>query len=454
MMDCATTRGHFSSRLDRRLAADTESDISLHLVACDPCARTWQSYSTLYGALSEFESSESPRPFVRPAEAPGRRSTRTEGTSRGSHRRLVFSRKQSWIAAALLLIASHLAVFTLGSSGAPAKVTTDHPGPSLVAEAAPAPAPEALRATAVSTPVRQRIRDHLDAAELMAREIAYMPADAGPLGLELVASQAQVLDSTELLLTVERSTADLGDSGPIAQRALQRFRGLSLRILDDLPRLRNSPQAVAELQGWLEESALSQALEAASPGLANEARGVAFREGSWDSRLATVASTAAPEVRQFLDAKWSLLRGRYDEARQSFRTLRLRAPASRVYPLLVYMEAESAWRRGDTAGAFDLLRDFDPRVVRSNASIVFRDPMVAGSLGRLLPEMQRHNGSLVLQFHKTAANSSRILIKITEENGEGIHILKVQDIPGFIMNDPAQLLSERFLPVLLSEPLR
>ncbi|MAG32375.1 MAG: hypothetical protein CL908_15950, partial [Deltaproteobacteria bacterium] len=332
-MDCQAARELFSEYLDQRLVPELRASLDGHLGRCDACRSEWTLYARVFTAISNMDHLPSQRPFRRPAEAPG-----------SLDRRRHVSEAWSWgrirVAAAVVVLLgiTHAAVFEFArgtDQGDPREVF----GPPSDRGRQVADAPR--RGPVVPVNFTQRkLRDHVEAAQILARQVAYMPAGADAQTRRIVRAQLDALSPDDLFQEVDAQKHVLGLGGVGAKRYLDQWRQFSSALRLELNE-RRRPRLAERLRERLVRSPMVAEFEPMRLALATGRDTV----GGAHFFLADAKNEPA-EVELFLTANNQLLSANYLGAVDAYERFASSNPAGNLIPLSRYMQAESYYRVG------------------------------------------------------------------------------------------------------------
>lgn len=329
-MDCQTARDHFSRYLDRRLLPDARSALDAHLGGCAACQQEWKLYGRVFAAVSELTEEPELRSFVAPREAPGELDRRPAPITSISWRRV-----RAASAVVVLLAISHVIVFEF------ARGIDESPGSVGEFRA------DAFRGAGLAPATfKRRLSDHVDATNLLARQIAYLPDDASDEAKGIVEAQLQALDTRDLKVDFERNEPQLGVLAGTAKLYLDYWHQLAAGLKDDL-KFSKAPTLVVTMRDRVTNSKLVHVLRPARVVLASEPTGLSWREPAQATRLFSGENFGvSPVVRSYLAAHEKLLQADYLDAARAFEGFSQRYPGSRLLPLSRYLQAESYRRVG------------------------------------------------------------------------------------------------------------
>ena len=335
-MDCQTARDHFSEYLDGRLLPDARSTLDDHLGRCAVCQQEWRLYGRVFAAVSELTEEPALRPFVAPRERPGSLDRSIRPLPSISWRRV-----RAAAAIVVMLAVSHVLVFEFASGSG------EDVGPVRGFNAA-AFGGQALAPVvgSDSSTFRRRLSDHVDATNLLARQIVYLPDDASDEAKGIVEAQLEVLDPHDLCDDFERNKSQLGVLAGTANLYLDFWRQLAAGLEQDLA-FAARPTLVAAMRDRVTKSNLVRVLRPARVALASEPTGLSWREPAQAIRLfSNERLGVSPVVKSYLIAHEKLLKANYLDAAQAFEGFSEQHPGSRLLALSRYLQAESYRRVG------------------------------------------------------------------------------------------------------------
>lgn len=355
-MDCQAARDHFSEHLDRRLLPDARAALDDHLGRCDACRQEWTLYTRVFTAVADLAEEPALRPFTLPREAPGVLDRRPAPITSISWRRV-----RAAAAVVVLLAVSHVAVFEFGQG------SNEEPIRDLNVEIVEPRRGEELTPIPVSnaTMLKRRLNDHVDATNLLARQIAYLPDNAQDEAKDIIEAQVRVLDSEDLYSDFENSKSQLSHVAPMGDLYLRLWKQLALGLQEDLAVAGATPLLVAKLRSRVTRSSLlGGVLRQTRMTLASEPTGLSWREPAQAARMFSNDDLdKSPVVKDYLVAHERLLRAEYLDAARAFEGFQRQHPGSRLLPLSRYMQAESYRRVG-----------FADEALRVASQISFRAP--------------------------------------------------------------------------------
>jgi len=313
-----------------------------HLRQCEGCAREWALYERLFQAVASLDEEPVMPAFVAPREAPG-------ALDRSPTRPSLLDWRRVRVAASIvfLLAVSHVAVFEFARGGGqdeafPA-LRTGAPSSSVVGDVSQPP----LRpVSAGSTAVKRRLNDHVDAANLLARQIVYLPDDAGEEARALVSAQLRALQTDDLRRDVMAHEHELVDLAPTARMYLDTWSGLSEGLRDDMA-IAPAVSLVGAMRDRVSNSNFVRSLRLVQMTVGTEPAGLTWREPAMASRMFNLSALDVdPAIKAYLAAHESLLSARYLAAARAFEGFGREHPESRLLALSRYLQAESYRRVG------------------------------------------------------------------------------------------------------------
>ena len=339
-MDCQAARGSFSEYLDQRLPSEQRSMLEDHLALCQECRDEWRAYQRVFNSVAGIREEPALREFTLPREAPGR-------LDRSSLSLPGFDWARARVAASILVLlaVSHVAVFEWARGGDEVEL----PEPRFprvereprVGEARLVPVSDG------AATFRHRLNDHVDAAQLLARQIHYMPDGAESKVRDIVRAQLRALDSEELLEDLEAGGAQLAGVAPTARLYLDRWRRFSDGLEADLAFADDGDVLARRMRRRLQSSPVLGQFTPVRVLLASEPTGLTWRKPEMRARLAGAEFISHDdEVKSYLVAHEKLLTAEYMDAIEMFDRFGRRHGSSALLPLSRYLQAEGLRRAG------------------------------------------------------------------------------------------------------------
>lgn len=343
-MDCQAARGRFSEYLDARLLPDVRATLEDHLGRCEGCHGEWQLYQRVFTSVATMREEPAIRDFTQPREAPG------VGDRRPIPLGFSWSRVRAAASILFLLAVSHVAVYEFARKGhgdAPTALpplTNKREFPVEVTD----PSQEVpLARVSRAASFRRRLNDHVDAMQLLARQIHYMPNGAEDHVRDIVGAQLEALRPDELYEDLRACGPELSSMAPMAKFYLDSWRKLADGLEADLAFVENGDVLANRMRRRILRSPLLDRVTPVRLMLASEPTGASWREPDRQTLLFGPAyMDRSPEVKSYLVAHEKLLKADYMDSISSFESFGRRHTGSPLLPLTRYMEAEGLRRAG------------------------------------------------------------------------------------------------------------
>ena len=342
---CVQAQSFFSEDLDARLDPMSQHGLKAHLALCPDCAARMKVFAAVQQTARLTLAADIAVPaFLVPAVRPARR----------------IADWRSVAAAAMVLVLCSLAAFQLGRDSRPADGLSAGGAPQVLA----------------ASLFPQRLKDHIDATQMLGRQVLTMPPEAGEEAEMLVERQLQLLDGAAL---EAQAKADPWCREKNAARAVQEYlrewracsAALQLQLQQPGHMVGNLQQVVGRSTFWRAAHPVATMTAAVPSGMwfsSNEGRAALHAACADPSQGSTQGSMqpcgATQDVHCFLQAHAQLLQARLAEARAGFAQLReqrlqaLEPPrSSRLEQLARYMEAECLRRSGEVAASANIMLD-------------------------------------------------------------------------------------------------
>jgi len=342
-MDCQAARNAFSEYLDARLLPDTRAMIEDHLGRCESCQGEWTFYRRVFASVATMREEPPLRGLSLPREAPGRGDRRPAPV-----RAFNWPRVRAAASIIILLGLSHAVVFDLARRShddEQVEITFNPRGLEVGNRESGFEASEAKLQSVGN--FRRRLNDHVDATQLLARQINYLPTDAEDNVRDIVGAQLEALRPNDLYDQLAACGSELRTMAPMAKVYLDSWQRLSDGLEMDLAFIEEGGVLSDQMRRRVVQSPLLYRVAPIRTLLASEPTGLSWREPEAQSRLFGSGYLGrSDEVKSYLIAHEKMLTARYIDSAGHFEGFAQRHESSPLLPLTRYLQAE-ALRRAD-----------------------------------------------------------------------------------------------------------